>query len=67
MSGWKIVDFLALKSLSSQKGTTQTSHLSKFANEPQDTEQNVWQTKAETAQRYIFTIRSPVMLFKNQK
>lgn len=54
-------------SLSSQKGTTQILHLSKFANEPQDAEQNVWQTKAKTALRHIFAIRSSVMPRKNQK
>lgn len=62
-----LTTFSGSYSLSSQKGTTQILHLSKFANEPQDTEQNVWQTKAETAPRCIFTIRSSVMPFKKQK
>lgn len=53
-----LATFSGCYSLSSQKGTTRILHLSKFANEPQDTEQNAWQTKAETALRHRFTIRS---------
>lgn len=62
-----LTTFCSCSSLPSQKGTTQILHLSKFANEPQDIEQNAQQTKAEIVLGHIFTIRCSVTPFKRQK